>query len=314
FPADHNLFVGMIGMHGTYAAGKAASESDLIIALGARFSDRVAGNRKLFAPKAQILHIDIDATEIDKIIKSTRYIVADLRETLHAINERLPECNHKQWENQIKQWKEHVPSYAEDDLTTLNPKFILDTLKSHASPDTIIVTDVGQHQMWTAQYYPFTRPRTFLTSGGLGTMGYGMGAAVGAKAANPHKKVVLITGDGSFHMNCMEMLTAANNNLPITIILMNNQVLGMVRQWQKLFYSCRFSQTSPGRCTDFPALARSLGAEGVTVDNRSDYEKALEAALDSQNVSLIECMISPDANVLPMIPPGNAVDEIITNM
>ena len=322
FPATNPHFIGMIGMHGTYASGRAASECDLVVAVGARFSDRVAGNRKLFAPKAQIIHIDVDAAEIDKNVPTHHHIVGDVGRVLAGLNELLPQLNHSVWNTQVAEWQncDRIDGEAGPEKitsavpSTVTPQYVIGTIRSLAMEDTIIVTDVGQHQMWTAQYYPFTLPRTFLTSGGLGTMGYGLGAAIGAQKAFPNRRVVLISGDGSFHMNCNELATAVNYGLPITIVVMNNSALGMVRQWQKMFYCNRFSCTSPNRKTDFVKLAEAYGAQGERILKAADVQPVLKKAMLGKGPVVVDCVISEDENVLPMIPPGSSVDQIVTSM
>ena len=314
-PASHPLFIGNIGMHGGYETGMATAESDVIITIGARFSDRVAGDRNKFRDGKKIVQFDIDLAEINKNVLIDESIVADLKISIPAVLNGLKQQNHKEWLEQIKQWKNSVVINREDNPEAPpTPAHIIETINSLTSKNDIIVTDVGQHQMWVAQTYKFENPRTFLTSGGLGTMGYGMGAAIGAQTANKDKRVVLFTGDGSFHMNLNELVTVKSYNLPVVIVVMNNTVLGMVRQWQKLFYERRFSQTDPHRATDFVALAKAFGIDAVSIDKTSDVESVLKNAFEMNKPILVDCHISPDANVLPMIPPGKSAHDIITEM
>ncbi len=312
-PADHRLNMGNIGMHGGYGTGVATSQCDLIIACGARFSDRVAGDREKFGSQAKIIQLDIDENEINKNVKVHNYILGDMESILDALCENLPQQSHSDWVNKLNKLKEEsevksqYPQFA-------SPKQVIDKVNSLKSGDDVFVTDVGQHQMWIAQYADVMCPRTLLTSGGMGTMGFGMGAAIGAQTAFPDKKVILFTGDGSFHMNFNELVTLKSYNLPIIVIVMNNTVLGMVRQWQKLFYGKRFSQTDPKRATDFIALASAFGIKGMSINSAEEVDAVLEKAFALNEPVVIDCKISPDENVLPMIPPGKTVDDIIVDM
>lgn len=312
--ARHPLFFGNIGMHGMYESGMATKNADLIIALGARFSDRVAGDRERFRENAEIIHIDIDEKEIDKNVKTSCHLCGDLKDILSQLNEALPQQAHREWLSQITLWKNGQPPVVAYGDGIPTPQHILRTVNRMKSGGDIIVTDVGQHQMWTAQECKFQRPRTFLTSGGLGTMGFGLGAAIGAQTAHPKERVTLITGDGSFHMNCSELVTLKSYRLPVVVVIMNNSVLGMVRQWQKLFYGNRFSETDPHRATDFAALAKAYGVEGMTVTRQQDVLPALEKAYRLNAPVVIDCHISPDENVLPMIPPGKTPEEMILSL
>ena len=315
FPASHKLFMGTIGMHGGYETGKATDNCDLIIAVGARFSDRVAGDRDKFGQNAAIIQLDIDKAEINKNVKIDCCVLGDLKDTLKKLSETVEEIKHDEWITQVEEWgkNSNVTETPKSDIYA-HPYHIIESVRKLTSDDDIIVTDVGQHQMWVSQKYKFEKPRTWCTSGGLGTMGYGMGAAIGSAVANPDKRVVLFTGDGSFHMNLNELATVRSYNLPIVIVVLNNTVLGMVRQWQKLFYGRRFSQTDPHRKTDFAAVAEGFGIKGMVIHNDDEAEGILAKAFALNEPVVIDCKISPDENVLPMIPPGKTVDELITEM
>ena len=313
FPSDDPLCLGMIGMHGTWAANRASQECDLLLAAGARFSDRVAGNRERFAPRAKIIHLDVDPAEFRKNVRADLTVEGDLRKTLIRLAAGISR-KEKGWLEEIRSWPVPAikdPGACRDDLP--QPRQVIETA-ARLTDAPIVVTDVGQHQMWTAQCFPFYRPRRFLTSGGLGTMGFGMGAAIGAQTAFPDKQVVLFTGDGSFHMNMNELVTLASYNLPVTVIVMNNQVLGMVRQWQKVFYGSRFSATDPHRPTDYVKLAEAFGLSGLRLERAEDTEAVLQKALSARRPVVVDCRISPDANVLPMIPPGGTADDIMMEM
>ena len=315
FPSSHRLFIGTIGMHGGYETGKATDNCDLIIAVGARFSDRVAGDRKKFGKDATIIQLDIDKAEINKNVRIDHSLVGDLKDTLQKLTESVEKAEHNEWTSMLSEWakKSAVTETPKSD-SYAHPYHVIDLVRSMTDDDDIIVTDVGQHQMWVSQRYSFEKPRKWCTSGGLGTMGYGMGAAIGAAVANPDRKVVLFTGDGSFHMNLNELATVCSYNLNVTIVVLNNTVLGMVRQWQKLFYGCRFSQTDPHRKTDFAAVAEAFGVKGMRIHNDDDAEQVLRDAISVKGPVLVDCRISPDENVLPMIPPGKTVDDMITEM
>ncbi len=311
FPASDPLFTGMIGMHGTAVSSHAANECDLLIAVGTRFSDRVAGNRKKFAHKARILHIDIDAAEINKNVVSHHHIIGDVKAVLKRLNAGMPAQKHGEWLEQIDAWKKQFNKPFSGGDADVKPQYLLEQVQQLAGSDAVIVTDVGQHQMWSAQFCRFDSPRTFITSGGLGTMGFGLGAALGVKTACPDKRVVLITGDGCFHMNCPELITGVMHDIPVTVVVMNNRVLGMVRQWQKLFYEKRFSVTTLERKTDYVRLAEAFGAAGSRIESRADVVPVLQKAFSQDKITVVDCRISPDENVLPMIPPGATVDDII---
>ena len=313
FPADHRLWLGMVGMHGTLAANRAARECDLLLVCGARFSDRVAGSRTGFAPKAAVVHIDIDHAEFDKNVTAAVRVAGDLKEVL-ALLGGAPERRHEDWVEKLAALRRDVRADESDPDGVPDPLAILHTLRRLTPDDVIVATDVGQHQMWTAQHFEMRRPRSFLTSGGLGTMGYGLGAAIGGQFGQPDRRVVLISGAGSFHMNLNELTTLAAYNLPVVVLVMNNRVLGMVRQWQKVFYGRRFSATDPHRKTDLVKLAEAFGCTGMRIARTADIEPVLRAALAAGGPVVVDCQISPDVNVLPMIPPGGTVEDIMEEM
>lgn len=313
-PASHPLCVGNIGMHGGYETGMITAECDLIIACGARFSDRVAGDREKFGEQAKIVQLEIDRGEINKNVKVDEYVLGDVKASLAALLKGLEQQAHPDWLAKIDEWKHNFDNAAKAESEYPQPQEILETINRLKSDDDIIATDVGQHQMWVAQYSRFEKERTLLTSGGMGTMGFGMGAAIGAQVSHPDKRVFLVTGDGSFHMNLNELVTLSSYHLPIVIVVMNNTVLGMVRQWQKLFYGSRFSQTDPHRKTDFVKLAAAFGVIGMRITKPSEVEDALKKAVELKAPVVVDCRISPDVNVLPMIPPGKTVNEIVTEM
>lgn len=316
FPQDDPLSLGMIGMHGSLVANRAADECDVLIAVGARFSDRVAGNRRAFAASAKIIHIDIDPAEMGKNVAIDLPITGDAREILSRLMDALPQGDHHEWRAEL----DTIRADGEQHLTRggldgyIDPRDVIETVDRLTPADTQIVTDVGQHQMWAAQYYTYRQPRTLITSGGLGTMGFGLGAAIGAQIANPEKRTVLFSGDGSFHMNLNEITTLASYNVPVVDIVMNNTVLGMVRQWQTAFYGKRYSQTDPHRRTDIKALAEAFGVKGLVIEKPEEIESKLKEALDHNGPVVIDCRIAPDQSVLPMIPPGCGVDDIIESM
>lgn len=310
FPSNHELCTGMIGMHGTYASNSAASHCDLLIALGARFSDRVTSDTTKFARDAKVLHIDIDAAEINKNIRTFASVVGDAKEVLTSLNEKIKPRSKDGWNEQVAEWKKKIPaSYL--DNSQLHPKFVMEHIHEVLGDDTIITTEVGQHQMWTSQFYPFSKPRTFLTSGGLGTMGYGTGAAIGAQVGNPSSYVVHIAGDGSFRMNCNELATIQHYNLPVIIIVANNGTLGMVRQWQNLFYDKRFSETTLDRGPDFIKLAAAYDIRGFRATTRETFVEAFAAAVSERKPALIDCYMDIDEMVMPMVPSGKPIDEVM---
>ncbi|MDR2516117.1 MAG: biosynthetic-type acetolactate synthase large subunit [Spirochaetaceae bacterium] len=315
FPRDHRLYTGLIGMHGTVASNKAVQKADLLVAVGARFSDRVTSRADKFARDAEILHFDIDSAEINKNIPARAWVQGDLRATLGAALAKLPAATESGWDGEVARWKAEYPK-AHHRKTALHPRFVIEETAKRLGPDAIAVTDVGQHQMWAAQFYPVSRPRSFLSSGGLGTMGFGLGAAVGAKTGNPDRPVVLFTGDGSFRMNCLELATVGAYSLPLLIIVFNNGVLGMVRQWQNLFYEKRYAETTLERPPDFVKLAEAYGIAGFRAENEAAFGAALDAAretLAAGRAALVEARIDRDEMVLPMVPGGKPIDEQIVN-
>ncbi len=300
-------YTGMIGMHGTKASNYGVSECDLLIALGARFSDRVVGNPKKFAEHAKVLHIDIDAAEINKNIRTDVSLVGDLKEVLTEINGQLEQQDHKEWMQHVMQLKEQYPlSY---DKTSLSCPYIIEEIDRITNGEAVITTDVGQHQMWAAQFYKYSMPRTLLTSGGLGTMGYGLGACIGAKIGRPDKICINIAGDGCFRMNMNELATASRYNIPIIQVVINNHVLGMVRQWQTLFYGARYSQTVLDDGVDFCKVAEGLGCAAIRVAKKEEAAPAIEKALAMKKPVLLDCIIPEDDKVFPMVPAGAPISE-----
>ncbi len=307
FSGEDALYTGMLGMHGTKTANFGVSHCDLLITIGARFSDRVIGNAARFAKKAKILQIDIDPAEINKNIMVAGSIIGDVKEVLKVLNGRVAEKQHPQWLDEIEALKNKYPlKYQPEKLTG---PYILQELYRVTKGDAIITTDVGQHQMWAAQYYKYKKPRTFLTSGGLGTMGYGLGACIGAKVANPDKTVVNIGGDGCFRMNLNELATASRYNIPIIQIVVNNHVLGMVRQWQNLFYGQRYAATVLDDKVDFIKVAEGLGCEGIRVTTKEELAPALERAISLGRPVVLDCQIDCDDKVFPMVSPGAPIEE-----
>ncbi len=310
FPGTSDLYTGMLGMHGTKPSNYGVSQCDLLVVVGARFSDRVTGNAKKFANNAKIIQIDIDPAEIDKNIMTHASITGDIDTVLKILNERLEQQDHTEWKSQIAEYKEKFPlTYHPDVLTG---PFIVEEIYRQTNGDAVITTEVGQHQMWAAQFYKYTKPRTFLTSGGLGTMGYGLGASLGAKMGVPEKTVVNIAGDGCFRMNMNEIATAARYNIPIIQVVVNNHVLGMVRQWQTLFYGQRYSATVLNDAVDFVKLAEALGATGIRVTTQDEFKEAFAKALTFGKPVVIDCQIDSDDKVWPMVAPGAAISEVFT--
>ena len=315
FPADNPLCTWMVGMHGTKASNMGVTESDLVIAIGARFSDRVYGNADKFANKAKILHIDIDPAEISKNIATYSSVIGDAKTVLAKLTPMIKKAEHKEWLAQIDAWKKEYPScYDKNPANSINPKFICEEIARVAGPDTFITTEVGQHQMWTAQFYPFTKSRKFITSGGLGTMGYGTGAAIGILCADKKNRVVHIAGDGSFRMNCNELATISHYNLPLVVVVENNNALGNVRMWQRLFYGKRFSQTTLDFGPDWVKLAEAYGIKGYRATNAKEFEKVFDEAFKSGKAAIIDARVDKDEMVLPMVPGGSPIFNMIMEL
>jgi len=312
FDGTDEKFTGMIGMHGTKTSNFASRDCDLLIAIGARFSDRVVSKVEKFAPNAKVIHIDVDPAEINKNVLTYAYVVGDVKEVLRQLNELLVPKKRTEWMEQIKAWKAQYPlTYVKDG--TLKPQYIMERIYAVTDGEAIICTEVGQNQMWAAQHYTYTKPRTLITSGGLGTMGYGMGASIGAKIACPDKVVFNIAGDGCFRMNCNELATAVEYNVPIIVVIFNNHALGMVRQWQNLFYDKRFSSTTlTERGTDFVKLAEAFGAVGMQITKPEQVDEVLKQAIAANRPVVINCEIGIDDKVFPMVAPGASIDEVIT--
>lgn len=313
FPNTHALSTGMIGMHGTKASNTAVDRCDLLLAIGTRFSDRVIGDPKRFAGRAKIVQIDIDPAEVNKNIAVVDSLVGSIKDALSRLVPLVEKRKASEWNAKIDEWKTEVPR-SRKRTGKLSPKAVFEYVNGSVPPDTIITTEVGQHQMWTALFYRFEKPRTFLTSGGLGTMGFGTGAAIGAQFANPDKTVVHFAGDGSFRMNCNELATISHYGLPIIIVVFNNGALGNVRQWQTLFYEKRYSATTLDFAPDFVKLADAYGVAGVRVTSEAEFKKAFDAALASGKPAVIDAAIDKDEMVLPMIPPGKSVDRIMMDI
>lgn len=318
FSAHDPLFLGMVGMHGTYAANMAMNEADLLICVGARFDDRVTGKLNAFAPKAKIVHIDIDPTSIRKNVAVEIPVVGDCRLALEGIiaqcRARYPEQDwesaHKEWISDVEDWKKSQPlTWQKGDR--IKPQQVVEALRELTHGDAIVATEVGQHQMWAAQFYSFTKPRTLLSSGGLGTMGYGFPAAIGAQLAFPDKMVLAIAGDGSIQMNIQELATAVANKLPVKVIILNNGHLGMVRQWQELFYKGNYSCTNMEAQPDFVKLAEAYGAEGYRIEKPEDLLPVLEQALSTPNPAFVDVRVEREENVYPIVPAGAALDEML---
>ena len=308
FSGEDPMYTGMLGMHGTKTSNLGVSQCDLLIVLGARFSDRVTGNADTFAKNAKIIQIDVDAAEINKNVYVDAYIEGDLKEVLRRLLEKIPAQNHPEWVAHIMEMKKKYPlCYDESQLTG---PYVIEKLYELTKGDAIISTEVGQNQMWAAQYYKYKTPRTLLTSGGLGTMGYGLGAAIGAKMGRPDKTVVNIAGDGCFRMNMNEIATSVRSGNQLIEIVLNNHVLGMVRQWQTLFYDHRYSHTILNDNVDFVKLAEAMGAEGIRVTKKEEVEPALKKALASKGTVVLDCWIDQDLSVFPMVPAGANIDDV----
>lgn len=308
FDGRSERYTGMIGMHGTKTSNLGVSQCDLLIALGARFSDRVIGNPKKFAENARIIHMDIDAAEINKNIRADASLVGDLKLVLQELNRRLEKQEHSDWMKTIADLKTKYPLKYDD--SQLSCPYVIEAIDRVTKGEALITTDVGQHQMWAAQYYRYTKPRTFLSSGGLGTMGYGLGACIGAQLGQPDKLCINIAGDGCFRMNMNELATASRYNIPIIQVVINNHVLGMVRQWQTLFYGKRYSQTVLNDRVDFCKVAEGLGCTAIRVTTREEVEPAIEKAIALKAPVLIECIIPEDDKVFPMVPAGAAISDV----
>ena len=307
FPGTDPLYTGMLGMHGTKTSNYGVSECDLLIVIGARFSDRVTGNAKKFAQNAKIIQIDVDVAEMNKNVMISAGVVGDIKVVLDRLNERLEQQDHAEWVTKIQEYKEKYPLVYHKDV--LSGPFVVEEIYRQTKGEAIISTEVGQHQMWAAQFYKYTKPRTFLTSGGLGTMGYGLGAALGAKSGREDKVVVNIAGDGCFRMNMNEIATAVRHNIPVIQVVINNHVLGMVRQWQNLFYGQRYSATVLNDAVDFVKLAEAMGAEGIRATTQEEFKSAFEKAMNLGRPVVIDCQIDSDDKVWPMVAPGAAISE-----
>lgn len=315
FPATDPLCTWMVGMHGTKASNMAVTESDLVIAIGARFSDRVYGDASKFATGASVLHIDIDPAEFDKNIKTNGVVKGDVKQVLSKLIPLVNNADHKEWLSKIDGWKKEYPScYDKNPAESVNPKFICEYINKVAGENTFITTEVGQHQMWTAQFYPFTKPRTFVTSGGLGTMGFGTGAAIGILCADSKNRVVHIAGDGSFRMNCNELATVDHYKLPLIVVVENNNALGNVRMWQRLFYGKRFSQTTLDFGPDWVKLAGAYGFKGYKAKNAKQFAKAFDKAWKTGKACIIEVRVDKDEMVFPMVPGGKPIYDMLMEL
>ncbi len=312
-PTETKRFLGMQGMHGHFASTKAMNKCDCLIALGCRFNDRSTGDRTKFAPSGKVVHVDIDSSEFSKTLVDRVEVLGDIKATLQRLIELVSPNTHEEWARTVRELQAQEKGYADYREDTLTPKVIMDTINARRDPAMPVVTDVGQHQMWAAQYLVFDRPRSFITSGGLGTMGFGLGASIGAALATG-RHVVLVTGDGSFAMNMAELVTAADHQIPVTIVLLNNGVLGMVRQMQSLFMHQRYSQTTLDRKADYVKVAEAFGASGQRVETPAEFDRALTRALREDGPVLIECPIDKDEFVTPVLQIGASMDELIVNM
>ena len=312
YPVSEKLFTGLVGMHGTKASNFAMTKCDLLVAVGCRFSDRVLSNVKTFIRDKKIIHIDVDPAEIDKNVPSTTSLIGDAKLILETLNANIEQKSNDEWVETVLEWKKHFPHQESVTAEALTPEYIMKSIGDKAKENIIITTEVGQNQMWAAQYYDYVNPRTLITSGGLGTMGFGTGASMGAQIGCPDKRVVCISGDGSFRMNLNELSTIREYNIPVIIIIMNNQTLGMVRQWQTLFYKQRYSQTTlDTRGPDFKKLADAYSIKGFVVKTKEEFESAIKDALSEREPVLIDAKIDMNEFVLPMVAPGKNIDDII---
>jgi acetolactate synthase-1/2/3 large subunit len=320
FPKLHPLSLGMLGMHGTYYANMAITHSDLLIAVGARFDDRVTGKIATFAPDAKIIHIDIDPTSIKKNVRVDLPIVGDLKDVLKKMVLKLTESGDEvrtlveetaSWRQEVASWKQKHPMSYKSSASTIKPQYVIEKIRELTADDAIITTEVGQHQMWTAQFFDFLKPRTFLSSGGLGTMGYGLPAALGAQVAFPDRQVIDISGDGSFQMNSQELATLVQYRLPVKIVILNNNFLGMVRQWQQLFFDRRYSQTCLELPIDFIKLAEAYGATGLRAAKPGEVEEVIRKGLDTPGPVIMEFKVAREENVMPMVPAGAGLNEMV---
>lgn len=315
FPSSNSLNLGMVGMHGTKASNMAVTESDLVLALGARFSDRVISDASRFAANSQVFHIDIDPAEINKNIPVAGSLVGNVKDVLSRLLPLIKKADHSEWKSQIAEWKKSYPKmYDDNPADSINPKFMCECIHKVAGDDAFITTEVGEHQLWTAQHYPFEKPRTFVTSGGLGTMGFGTGAAIGIQIANPKARVVHIAGDGSFRMNCNELATISHYNLPVVIVVVNNGTLGNVRLWQRVFYGERYSATTLDFGPDWVKLAGAYGIDGYRANNADEFASVFEKAFKSGKAAVIDAKVDIDVPVLPMVPGGKAIYNQIMDL
>ena len=308
FPGTDDRYTGMLGMHGTKVSNLGVSSCDLLIAIGTRFSDRVLGNPKTFAKKAKILQFDIDPVEVNKNVVVTSHIIGDVKEILKRINSMIDKKDNSDWMQEISELKDKYPVTYKDSGLLTGP-FIVETVYDKTDGDAIITTEVGQHQMWAAQYYKYSRPRQFISSGGLGTMGYGLGASIGAKVGNPDSTVINIAGDGCFRMNFNEIITAVKEQVNVVEIIINNQVLGMVRQWQDLFYEKRYSHTVLEGDVDYVKLAEAMGANAYRATTKDEFKEAIDKALSADGPVVIDCIIDSDDKVWPMVAPGQSISK-----
>jgi acetolactate synthase, large subunit, biosynthetic type len=310
FPGNHENYMGMIGMHGTKCSNLAVSKCDVLIAVGARFSDRVISKVEAFAPNAKIIHIDIDSKELGKNIDISVPLKGDIKDVLSSLIERVDKKENKSWMDQIEEWKT-IKTIDQKNEYSVSPKYVIEKLQELTKGNFIITTEVGQNQIWTAQYFKFLEPRTLITSGGLGTMGFGLGAAIGAAIGNPNTKVINVAGDGSFKMNSIELTTVAKYQVPIVQLVLNNHALGMVHQWQEMFYQGRYSHTNLGQEVDFMKLGNAYGIETMKITNNEEVEQVLKEALELNKPVIVECDINKYEKVFPIVPPGAAITESI---